>query len=145
MAKTENKTQPTAVTLDVFLASVPDARRQEEARALDAMMQRVTGEPPLLWGPAMIGYGRYDYRYASGREGSWFRTGFSPRKAQLVVYLMGEYCERQGDADALFAALGKHEMGKSCLYIKKLADIDLGVLEALIALNHDVMNARYPA
>ncbi len=145
MAKAENKTQPTALSFDEFLASVPDPRRQDEARALDVLFRRVTGEVPLLWGPSIIGYGRYSYAYESGRTGTWCRAGFSPRKAQLVVYLMGHYSERQAEADALFARLGKYKMGKSCLYITRLAAVDLDALEALIALDWAVMNARYPA
>jgi Domain of unknown function (DU1801) len=144
MAKAENKTQPTALSFDAFLATVPDPRRQDEARTLDALFRRVTGQEPLLWGASIVGYGRYRYHYESGREGEWCRAGFSPRKAQLVVYLMGQYSEHQAEADALFARLGKHKMGKSCLYITRLAVVDLDALEALIALDWAVMNARYP-
>ncbi len=145
MAKAENKTQATAVSVAAFIAAVPDARRREEAGVIDAMMRRVTGEEPQMWGPSIIGYGSYRYRYDSGREGDMCRVGFSPRKAQLVIYLIGDFAERQAEADALFAALGKHTTSVSCLYIKKLADVDLAVLEQLVVLNRDVMNARYPA
>lgn len=145
MTKAQNRTQATAESADDFIASVSDARRQDEAQTIDAMMRRVTGEIPRMWGPSIIGYGSYHYRYDSGREGDMCRVGFSPRKAQLVIYLVGEFGDRQAEADALFAALGKHSTSVSCLYIKKLTDVDLAVLERLVALNWDVMNARYPA
>lgn len=145
MAKSEAKTKPTEMSFPAFVAQIGDARRQEEALVLDALMQRVTAEPPQMWGPSIVGYGRYHYRYDSGREGDMCRIGFSPRKAKLVVYLIGNYAEAKPEADALFAALGKHALGQSCLYINKLADVDLAVLERLVALNWDVMNRRYPA
>ena len=97
-----------------------------------------------MWGPSMIGYGSYRYRYDSGHSGEAMRAGFSPRKTALTVYLMGTYGDRQPAADALFARLGKHKTGKSCLYINKLADVDLDTLEALVRLSWDAMNARYP-
>lgn len=145
MTKAENKTQATAVSVVEFIAAVPDARRREEAGVIDTMMRRVTGEEPQIWGPSIIGYGRYHYRYDSGREGDMCRVGFSPRKAQLVIYLIADFGARQAEADALFALLGKHSTSVSCLYIKKLADVDMAVLERLVALNRDVMNERYPA
>ncbi len=145
MAKSENKTQATAVSVEKFIAAVPDTGRRDEAQTIDAMMRRVTGEEPRMWGPSIIGYGSYHYRYDSGREGDMCRAGFSPRKAQIVLYLIGDFGGRQAEADALFAVLGKHSTSVSCLYIKKLADVDLAVLERLAVLNWDVMNARYPA
>lgn len=145
MAKAELKTTPTAVRVADFLAAVPDARRREEAGVIDALHRRVTGCEPRMWGPSIVGYGSYDYKYDSGREGTMCRAGFSPRKAALTIYLMGSYCDRQAEAEALFAQLGKHATGKSCLYLKKLADVDLDVLEQLVALSWDSMNTRYPA
>lgn len=145
MAQAANKTQATALSVDDFIAALPDPRRQDEARTIDALMRRVTGEVPALWGPSIIGYGRYHYRYDSGREGEWCRAGFSPRKAQIAIYLMGQYGERQAQADALFARLGKHKMGKACLTITRLAAVDSVALEELVALDWAVMNARYPA
>jgi len=97
-----------------------------------------------MWGPSIIGYGSYDYVYDSGRSGTMCRAGFSPRKAAMTLYLMGQYEKRQPEADALLARLGKHKNGKSCLYINKLADVDLEVLEKLVVLSWDVMNERYP-
>ena len=92
----------------------------------------------------MVGYGSYRYRYDSGHEGEAMRAGFSPRKGAMTIYLMGSYCDRQPEADALFARLGKHKTGKSCLYINRLADIDLEALEELLQLNWNIMNSAYP-
>ena len=145
MAKAEIKTKATEVSVADFIAAVPDARRREEAAAIDAMHRRVTGLEPRMWGPSIIGYGSYDYVYDSGRSGTMCRAGFSPRKAAMTLYLMGHYCDRQPEADALLARLGKHKAGKSCLYLGKLADVDLEVLEKLVVLSWDVMNEHYPA
>ena len=144
MAKAELKTKPTEVSVADFIVAVPDPRRREEAATIDALHRRVTGLEPKLWGPSIIGYGSYDYKYDSGREGTMARAGFSPRKANLVLYLMGNYVDRQAEADALFARLGKHKTGASCLYITKLSDVDLEVLEGLVRLSWDVMNSKYP-
>jgi len=144
MGKTEIKTKATEVAVADFIADVPDARRREEAEAIDAMHCRVTGLDPKMWGPSIIGYGSYDYLYDSGRSGTMCRAGFSPRKAAMTLYLMGHYGDRQPEADALLAKLGKYKNGKSCLYINKLADVDLAVLEKLVVLSWDVMNERYP-
>lgn len=144
MAKTEAKTKPTEISLADFIASLGDPRRAEEAAIIDALHRRVTGCEPAMWGPSIIGYGSYRYRYESGREGTAIRAGFSPRKAAMTIYLMGPYCEGEDEAAALFAKLGKHTTGKSCLYIKRLADVDLAVLEELVSLNWRIMNARYP-
>lgn len=144
MAKAELKTKATETSVADFIAAVPDERRREEAAVIDAMHRRVTGLEPKLWGPSIIGYGSYDYKYDSGREGTMCRGGFSPRKAAMTVYLMGNYCNHQAEADELFARLGKHSLGKSCLYIKKLADVDLTVLERLVELSWECMNEVYP-
>ena len=144
MAKPELKTKPTEVSASDFIAAVPDARRREEAEVIDAIHRRVTGLEPKMWGPSIIGYGSYDYKYDSGREGTSCRAGFSPRKAAMTVYLMGTYCDHQAEADDLFARLGKHSRSKSCLYIKQLADVDLAVLERLVVLSWEYMNERYP-
>ena len=143
MARYEAKTTATEGSVADFIAALPDARRREEAAVLDAMHRRVTGLEPRMWGPSMIGYGSYHYRYASGHEGTAMRAGFSPRKTALTLYLMGNYCGRQTEADALLAQLGKHKTGKSCLYVNKLADVDLAVLERLVALSWQAMSARY--
>lgn len=145
MAKSELKTKATEVSVTDFIAAAPDARRREEAIVIDALHRRVTGLEPRMWGPSVIGYGSYDYKYDRGRKGTMCRAGFSPRKAAMTVYLMGNYCNRQAKADQLFARLGKHKTGKSCLYINKLADVDLAVLEELVALSWEAMNEAYPA
>ncbi|WP_120078189.1 DUF1801 domain-containing protein [Aurantiacibacter odishensis] len=142
----ENKTLPTAASVEAFIDSVDHARKREEARELDAMFRRVTGEEPVMWGPSIIGYGEYHYKYESGREGDMCRTGFSPRKAKHSIYLMGCYCNAEARAknDTLLENLGKHSRGASCLYINKLADVDMGVLEELVRLNWQTMNEAYP-
>ena len=144
MAKAELKTQVTDADVAAFIAAVPDARRREEAGVLDALHRRVTGCLPRMWGPSIIGYGSYRYRYDSGREGVMCRAGFSPRKPASTIYLMGNYCDRQAEADALFARLGRHSTGKSCLYVKRLDQVDLAVLEELVAISWAIMNDIYP-
>jgi hypothetical protein len=144
MSKVEIKTKATEVTVEDFIAALPDARRREEAPVIDAIYRRVTGLDPKMWGPSIIGYGSYDYKYDSGHSGTMCRAGFSPRKAAITLYLMENYGDRQDEADALLAALGKHKTSKVCLYFNKLADVDLGVLEKLVALTWDVTNERYP-
>lgn len=144
MGNAEIKTKATEIGVADFIAALPDARRREEAPIIDAIHRRVTGLEPQMWGPSIIGYGSYDYHYDSGHSGTMARAGFSPRKAAITLYLMENYGDRQGEADALFAALGKHKTSKVCLYINKLADVDLAVLEKLVALTWDEMNAKYP-
>ena len=139
-----NKTQPTACDVGSYLAAIEPPGRRAEAEWLCVMLARVSGEPPALWGPSIIGYGSYHYKYDSGREGTMCRAGFSPRKAAMTVYLMGTYVDCKAESDALFARLGKHKTGKSCLYINKLADVNLDVLEQLVALSWQCMNASYP-
>ena len=123
---------------------VADPRQREKAKQLDAIHRRVTGLEPKMWGTSIIGYGSYRYKYESGREGDMCRAGFSPRKSAATIYLMGNYCSRREEADALFARLGKHRTGKSCLYVTRLENVDLSILEQLIALSWAVMNERYP-
>lgn len=125
----ENKTQATEASVEAFLAKVEPEQRREDGRAVAEMMARITGEPATMWGPSIIGFGTRHYRYESGREGDICRIGFSPRKAQLVFYVGAG----SGRLDPLLAKLGKHSTGKGCLYIKKLADVDQAMLEALIA------------
>lgn len=146
MAKATNKTRQTDAEVDAFIAKVEPERRRDEAHALVAMFQRITGEEPKMWGPSIIGFGSYDYKYESGREGTSLRSGFSPRKAKLSLYLMGAYCtpNAQAEQDRLLGLLGKHSVGKSCLYINRLEKVDLSVLEQLIRNNWDLMNQRYP-
>lgn len=141
MGVAELKTKPTGVSVDAFIDAVGHARRREDARVALAMMQRVTGEKPEMWGPSIVGFGRYQYTYESGREGSWMLTGFAPRKAALTVYIMPGFSQY----DDLMARLGKHRTGKSCLYINKLDGVDLEVLEELVRLSVDHMRATYDA
>jgi len=124
----EAKTKPTAVTVDSFIAAIEPEARREDAQTLCAMMARLCGEPAVMWGPGIVGFGSRHFRYDSGREGDILRIGFSPRKAALTLYGM----DPNGESSPLLASLGKHSTGKGCLYIKRLADIDPGVLEALI-------------
>ena len=136
----ELKTKPTEVTVDDFLEAVPDPQRREDGRKVRAMMERLSGEPAKMWGPSIVGFGRYHYRYDSGHEGDMARTGFSPRAKELVLYLTDGFPRHQ----ALMGRLGKYRTGKSCLYIKRLSDVDESVLEALIAESLDYMREKYP-
>ena len=136
----EVKTTASEVDVAEFIAGLPDERRREEARVLDAIYQRVTGLNAKMWGPSIVGYGSYDYHYESGRTGTMCKAGFSPRKAALTLYLASSYGDRQGEADALFARLGKHSTGKACLYVKRLDQVDAGVLEKLVALSWERMD-----
>ena len=135
----QNKTVPTDSPVSDYLQAIGDPRRREEARRLCELMQQETGEPPIRWGTGLIGFGRYRYRYESGREGEWMLTGFAARKTQLVVYLMDGFSERA----ELLAQLGPHKVGKSCLYIKRLDAVDESVLVALIRASVGSMRARY--
>jgi len=124
----ENKTQPTKASVEAFVEAVDGDDRRRDCRALVDLMREVTGEEPRMWGESMVGFGQYHYKYASGREGDWFVTGFSPRKRDLTLYLMAGFDGRED----LLARLGKHKTGKACLYIKRLADVDEGVLRELV-------------
>jgi Domain of unknown function (DU1801) len=135
----ENKTKPTKVSVASFVAALPDATRRADAKAIVKMMQGATGEKPVMWGPTIIGFGSVHYAYESGREGDMCLTGFSPRKAGLVLYVLTGF----RDEKALLAKLGKHSTGKFCLYIKKLADVDLRVLEKIIAKAVAQTRAKY--
>jgi hypothetical protein len=123
----ENKTKPTKVSVTAFIGAVADPVKRADAKAIVKMMQSATGEKPKMWGPSIIGFGSYHYKYDSGREGDMPIIGFSPRKPATVLYLTASR-----DSAALLAKLGKHSGGKGCLYIKKLADVDQKVLEAMI-------------
>jgi len=136
----KNKTSATKVSVEAFLAGVPDAARRADAMTLIDMMQSATGEKPVMWGPSIVGFGSYHYRYDSGHEGDGPVVSFSPRKAALVIYIVLGF---QG-AEPLMAKLGKHTTGQSCLYVKRLSDIDLSVLKALIAQSVAAVRARFP-
>ncbi len=140
-----NKTQPTDASVAAFIDAVESDAKREDARVLDALFRKVTGEEAVMWGPTIIGYGSYHYVYDSGHEGGMCRVGFSPRKAKHSLYLLN--CGKDGDDAghvALLAKLGKHKRGAGCLYVNKLADIDLGVLEEMIANSWRNSHERYP-
>jgi Domain of unknown function (DU1801) len=139
-AMAENKTVATSADVTAFIAAVADEQQRADAHAIAAMMTRLSGEPPKMWGPSIIGFGRYHYKYDSGREGDSLRIGFSPRKGQTVLYLVDGYAGKE----AQLARLGKHKTGKSCLYVKRLSDIDTGVLEDMITGSLAYMAAKYP-
>ena len=124
----ELKTKPTTDSVSAFLKRVEDKGRRDDWLTVIAMMKDVTKEEPAMWGSSIVGFGRYHYKYESGREGEWMITGFSPRKADLTLYIMGGF----EDFPDLMKRLGKHKTAKSCLYIKKLADVDLKVLKEIV-------------
>ena len=135
----ENKTKRTNVRVSDFLSGVENPVRRADAKKIASMMRRVTGKRATMWGPSMVGYGKYSYHYESGRKGEWMLTGFAPRKQNLVVYIMPGF----KPFDSHMAKLGKYKTGKSCLYINKLEDIDESVLENLIADSVELMKERY--
>lgn len=139
MAKADLKTKATEVSAGDFLDAVADPRRREEGRALDALYRKVTGLAPKMWGPSIVGYGSYTYTYDSGRSGTMARGGFSPRKSALTVYL-----DTDDASEALFAKLGPHSRGTSCLYIKRLDQVDMAVLEDLIRASWRITGERWP-
>ena len=124
----EPKTTRNPASVAGFLASVADPRRRADAEAVTALMAEVTGAEPTMWGTSIVGFGSYRYKYGSGREGEWPAVGVSPRKASLTVYLSAGF----DGYDDLLARLGPHSIGKSCLYIKRLADVDEAVLRELV-------------
>ena len=136
----ENKTKPTDVSVDEFIANVMPDRRREDALILNQLFKDVTGWQPQMWGPSLIGYGCYHYVYDSGREGDFLATGFSPRKANLVLYIMPGY----QDFGHILDKLGKHKLGKACLYINKLADVDIDVVAEIIRAGVDDLGTRWP-
>ena len=136
----KNKTVPTGVGVAEYLSQVEPERRRVDALRLDQIFREVSGFAPRMRGPSIVGYGRYHYTYASGREGDAPATGFAPRKANLVIYIMPGYT----DFSAILARLGKHKIGKSCLYINKLDDIDLGVLKELITAGIEDLGRHWP-
>ena len=142
----ETKTKPTGITADEFIAAVEHPGKREDAAVLDALFRKVTGQPAVMWGPSIIGYGSYHYRYASGHEGDMCRVGFSPRTAKHSLYVTCTCDGPEGDkVAALLARLGKHAQGNGgCLYVNKLADIDLGVLEELVALGWKTSFENWP-
>jgi hypothetical protein len=137
----ENKTRPTAVSVATFVDGIPEEARRADVKTLIRLMQRATGEKPKMWGPSIVGFGSYHYKYESGREGDMPVVGFSPRKTALVLYGATGCAE----AEALLPQLGRHTTGKGCLYVKKLDDIDRTVLESLVGKSAAERRARQHA
>jgi hypothetical protein len=137
----DNKTKPTKLSVGAFIDTLGDQTKRADAKALLKLMQSVAGEKPKMWGPSIIGFGSCHYTYESGREGDMPLIGFSPRKTAMVLY----GATTAGDSEALLGRLGKHSTGKGCLYIKKLADVDQKVLEALVVKSAAATRARYPS
>jgi hypothetical protein len=137
----ENKTKPTTLSVSAFIEALTDPTRRADAKALVKLMQSATGEKPKMWGPSIIGFGSYHYKYESGREGVMPLVGFSPRKAATVLYNMTGF----SGSETLRARLGKHATTKGCLHIKKLAEVDQKVLETLVVKSVSAMRARYPS
>ncbi len=136
----ENKTKPTGASVEDYLASRANEQQAADSRQLMTLLASVTGEEPVMWGPSIVGYGRYRYTYESGRTGEAPVVGFAIRGRETVVYLVTEGAEQQ----ALLAKLGKHRIGKVCVYYKKLADLDLEVLERLAENTVEFLRRRYP-
>ena len=136
----ELKTKPTKVSAKNHIAAITNEEQRSDAQTLVALMRRVTKQEPAMWGPSIVGFGSYHYKYASGHEGDSALAGFAVRGRELVVYIAQGFEGR----DALFAKLGKHRTGKVCVYIRRLADVDLKVLETLVARSIEHTKRRYP-
>jgi hypothetical protein len=134
-----NQTVETDASVQEFLASIENGRRRQDAAELLEVMRRATGVEPKMWGPAIVGFGKYQYRYESGREGEMLRVGFSPRKANLAVYLIA----KDAQLGERMKSLGKYKTGASCLYVSKLSDVDLEVLEELVVRSWQVAQEQY--
>lgn len=140
MAKYEAKTKPTKISPARFIAAIEDESLRKDCRVIMKLMKSVTGEPPRMWGPSIVGFGSYHYQYASGHEGDICLVGFAPRKPNIVLYVMAGSSQR----DALLERLGKHKTSKACLYIRSLKDIDMQVLEMLVTESVRHMKKLYP-
>ena len=134
MAELKTKKQNTGVK--EFLANIPDDQVRKDCQTLTDLMSNITGDPGDMWGTSIVGFGTYHYRYATGREADWLRVGFSPRKANLTIYFMSGFEDKKD----LLSKLGPHSLGKGCLYVKRLRDINLKVLEALIKRSNHSKN-----
>lgn len=137
MSKAKNKTSENEQNPVEFLHQVDNTKRREDAFKMMEIMEEVVGEPPKMWGPSIVGFGRYKYKYKSGREAEWMLTGFSPRKTALTLYIMDGFEAH----DELLSRLGKYKTGKACLYIKRLADVDEAVLRELVKISAEHMRA----
>lgn len=136
----ENKTQPTKISAAAFIAKIANKTQRGDAKVLAKLMQDVTGDKPTMWGPSIVGFDRYHYKYESGREGDMPLAAFSPRKAATVVYITTKF----PGSETLLAKLGKHKLSGGCLHIKSLADVDEGALKSLIAKSAAAMRKKYP-
>ena len=134
------KTKPTEVSAESHIAAIKNEEQRNDAQTLVALMRRVTKREPMMWGPSIVGFGSYHYKYASGHEGDSALTGFAVRGSELVVYIAPGFEGR----DVLLAKLGKHKTGKVCVYIRRLANVDLMVLETLVARSIAETKRRYP-
>jgi hypothetical protein len=139
MVRKTNKTHATGAGVDAFIAKQTSETVRDDCRALIRLMHELTGEEPRMWGPTIIGFGTYHYQYASGHQGDAPLAGFSPRKPELVIYFMPEALEPE-----MIARLGKHRRSKACLYVKRLDDIDLGVLKTLLQRSIALVKETYP-
>ncbi|HET6565710.1 MAG TPA: DUF1801 domain-containing protein [Xanthomonadales bacterium] len=135
----ELKTQKTKASVKDFLATVEDEQKRRDCQQVDKLMAKITGRKAAMWGSSIVGYGSYHYKYASGQEGDWPLCGFAPRKQNLVLYIMSGF-ERQAE---LMERLGKYKTGKSCLYLRRLEDVDLDVLAELVRESVAYMRANY--
>ncbi len=139
MASNQNKTVATDANVESFIRGVDNEIKLTDSFALLDIMEKITGCPAVMWGTSLVGFGKYRYKYASGREGEFFLTGFSPRKQTLTIYIMPGFSEYEN----ILNQLGKFKTGKSCLYVKKLADIDEDLLKKLITRSVDFMRDKY--
>ncbi len=136
----KNKTKATAASVDTFVSGIEDVERRQDAKAVLQMMRRTTGAKPAMWGSSIVGFGSYHYVYESGREGDAPIVGFAPGGRELTLYVLGDFARK----DALLGRLGRHRTGKSCLYIRRLADVDTKVLEDLVEASVADCRKRYP-
>ena len=137
----ELKTKKTEASVEAFLQGIENEQKRRDAQEIARIMGEITGEPAKMYGSSIVGFGNYRFTYANGKTGEWFVTGFSPRKQNLTLYIMPGFSKYQN----LLERLGKHKTGKSCLYIQKLADLDMDVLQTMIRLSVAYMAEKYPA
>ncbi len=139
MAKANNKTVPTDLSVEEYLNAIEDPQRKEDCKAIHDMMKEITGREPKMWGKTIVGFGTYHYKYESGREGDMLMTGFSNRKQSITLYILGGLSKREEQLEKL----GPHKTGKSCLYIKRLSDIDVNVLRKMIKEDFEHVEEKY--
>ena len=139
MAKSQNKTVETKHSVDEFLNTITDEQRKKDSFEILELMKSVTSENPKMWGTSIVGFGKYHYKYESGREGDFVKVGFSPRKTSLTPYIIPGFDRYE----ELMTKLGKYKTGKSCLYVQRLADVDLSILKQLILESYEYMSNKY--